>query len=101
LPGGGFLLALREPAKLGQDPLHAATGRVVAGIEIAGVHPAYLDQAALPALDVRRELPDLFVVRQKRGATSHSYRLPIVPMWPDLMPEGAEQFQEHAEHDEQ
>lgn len=74
MPGGGFFLALREPAKLGQDPLHATTGWVVAGIKIARVHPAQFDQAALTGLDIGRQLPDLFVVRQERGATSHSYR---------------------------
>jgi hypothetical protein len=60
----GLLLALREAAQFRQDALDAAAAGVVAGIEVARVHPTQLDQTAFFVLNIVRKLPDLLVKRR-------------------------------------
>jgi hypothetical protein len=49
---GGLLLALREAPQFRQDPLDAAAAGVVAGVEVAGVHPTQLNQTAFFVLNI-------------------------------------------------
>jgi hypothetical protein len=67
----GFLLALRQPAKLAKDPLDPATGRVMTSIEVPGVHSPQFNETAFRGLNFLGKLTNLFVECQQSSSAAH------------------------------